>query len=322
MDSFEWNKVAGGVLAAFLIIMGVNTLAGGLFSKHRPEKPAYDLCANFTCEASGAGAAEAVTAVAYDLGTELVSADAAKGETVFKKCATCHTVEKGGANKTGPNLWGILNSNHAHKADFAYSDAFKAKAGEPWTIEAMDKYLEHPNQQMKGTKMAFAGLANPQDRANVIAYLNKNADAPVAYPAPKAVAVPAAAAPATAAAAPAGPDFKTLLVSATPDKGAQVFKKCATCHTVEKGGANKTGPNLWGILNSNHAHKADFAYSDAFKAKAGEPWSVDGLNAYLEHPNVQMKGTKMAFAGLSKPEERAAVIAYLNANSDKPLPLK
>jgi cytochrome c len=320
VDSFEWNKIAGWVLAAFLVIMGITTATGSLFRPHKPEKPGYDVCANNSCEAE-AGGSEAAAAPAYDLGTILAAADPVKGAAVFKKCATCHSIEKGGANKTGPNLWNILNSKHAHAPGFAYSDGVKAKAAEPYNYDVLNHWIENPKTAVPGNKMSFAGIKKPEERADLLAYLNTMGDAKVAYPAPKAV-VTAAAVPlaAVAGAAPAAsaPTMASLLASASLEKGATVFKKCATCHSVEKGGPNKTGPNLYGIVGGKHAAVAGYSYSDGAKAKASDLWTTEHLDAYLTSPRTAVPGTKMAFAGLTKAEDRAAVIVYLNKNSDTP----
>jgi cytochrome c len=211
VDSFEWNKIAGGVLAALLIAMGASTVAGGLMSVHQPEKKGMtvDTSAFETAAAAGPEKEE------IPLATLLASADAAKGANEFKKCATCHTIEKGGANKTGPNLYGIIGAKHAHIAGFAYSDAMKALADKPWNWDEMDQFIANPKGYIKGTKMAFAGIGKGENRANLLLYLNQNSDSPIPLPpppAPKAVAEAAlaaegAAAPAAeAAAAPAAAD--------------------------------------------------------------------------------------------------------------------
>ena len=112
----------------------------------------------------------------------------------------------------------------------------------------------------------------------------------------------------------------TLLATADPAKGAEVFKKCASCHNAAPGGANGIGPNLHGILGAKHGHAAGFAYSDGMKAMPGV-WDFDAMNAWLTKPSAYVKGTKMNFAGLSKPEDRANIIAYLNTQgSNLPYP--
>jgi cytochrome c len=112
----------------------------------------------------------------------------------------------------------------------------------------------------------------------------------------------------------------TLLATADPAKGAEVFKKCASCHNAAQGGANGIGPNLYGILGAKHGHSAGFAYSDGMKAMPGN-WDFDAMNAWLTKPTAYVKGTKMNFAGLSKPEDRANIIAWLNTQgSNLPLP--
>lgn len=119
-----------------------------------------------------------------------------------------------------------------------------------------------------------------------------------------------------AAAIPIG----VMMASADVAKGAEVFKKCAACHTIAQGGANGIGPNLWGVMGKPHGGGAGFAYSDAIKAISG-PWNFDNMNAWMISPRKYAPGTKMTFAGLGKPEDRANVIAYLNANgSNLPLP--
>jgi cytochrome c len=143
----------------------------------------------------GAGAA------AVPLPTLLASADAAKGEAVFKKCAACHNVAPGGPNAIGPALHGVLGKGVAGHAGFAYSDGLKAKGGN-WTFEAMNEWLTNPKKFAPGTKMTFAGLGNPEERANLIVYMNAQGSN---VPLPAAEAAPAAEGAAVAPAAPAAP---------------------------------------------------------------------------------------------------------------------
>ena len=125
---------------------------------------------------------------------------------------------------------------------------------------------------------------------------------------------------ATPGGAPAEKPIAFFLASADPAKGADVFKKCASCHNAEPGGPNGIGPNLYGTMGKPHGHVPGFAYSAALKAKPGV-WDWDGMSAWLLKPKAYVEGTKMAFAGLSSPEDRANVIAYLNSKSAAPLPL-
>jgi cytochrome c len=126
---------------------------------------------------------------------------------------------------------------------------------------------------------------------------------------------------ADAPAAPAEPDPVTpLMAAADPAAGQKLVKACAACHSFEKGGANKVGPNLWGIVGNKHAHAEGFAYSDAMKAQEG-PWDYEHLNKFLANPKATIPGTKMNFAGMKKVEDRAALIAYLRTLADSPVPL-
>ncbi len=123
------------------------------------------------------------------------------------------------------------------------------------------------------------------------------------------------AAPAAPGAAPAKaePLTKELLAAATPAQGENVSKICASCHVFASGGGNRIGPNLFGVVGRARASIADFAYSDAMKAKGGS-WSADSLNEFLWNPGAFVPGTKMTFIGLKKPEDRAAIIKWLEAN--------
>lgn len=155
--------------------------------------------------------------------------------------------------------------------------------------------------------------------------LNITADALFTPPAPakpgfEIAAAEQRAAGAKPAAAAAEEPIEKLLASATPDRGEQVAKPCATCHTFSKGGPTKIGPNLWGVVNRPKGSAPGFAYSDAIKSKGGN-WTVDDLSAFLTSPKAFAPGTKMSFAGLPKGSDRANVIAYLNTLSDNPAPL-
>lgn len=190
------NTIAGWVLAGGIAALGLSIASGMYFHSPAPHEPGYAI------EGVEAGG-EAGPVV--PLATLLASADAAKGEAVFKKCTACHTIAQGGANGIGPNLWAAMGKPHGHVPGFAYSDALKSVPGN-WDWEGMDKWLANPKKYAPGTKMTFAGLGNPVDRANLIVYLNaqgSNLPLPAAPAAEAAPAADAAAAPADGAAAPA-----------------------------------------------------------------------------------------------------------------------
>jgi len=197
------NTIAGWGLAGGIVALGLSIVSGMYFHAEAPEKEGFAVAA----EAGGeAGGAEAVP-----IATLLATADIAKGEAAFKKCAACHTIAQGGPNGIGPNLWASMGKPHGHVAGFSYSDALKSVPGN-WDFEGMDKWLANPKKYAPGTKMTFAGLGNPEERANLIAYLNAQGSnlplptppaADAAAPAADAATVEAAAAPAADAAAPA-----------------------------------------------------------------------------------------------------------------------
>ncbi|MFC4272092.1 c-type cytochrome [Sneathiella chungangensis] len=167
MNTFEFNKIAGAVLAGVLIIMVINEVATLAVHPTYPEEPAYAID---TGEVASSEVASNDKVVGPSLGVLLASADAAKGEKVFKKCGACHTAEEGGANKIGPNLYGVLNRDKGAVGDFSYSDALHEKGG-AWGYEDLDVFLAKPSTYIKGTKMSFAGIKKPEDRADLIAYL-------------------------------------------------------------------------------------------------------------------------------------------------------
>ena len=170
----RFNTIAGWVLFAGIIALGGSIVTGEVFRHERPEKMGYPIEG---VEVAGEGGEAAKPIEFY-----LASADPAKGEQVFKKCAACHNADKGGANQLGPNLWGTMGKPHGHVPGFAYSDALKGVPGS-WDWKSMDAWLANPKKYAPGTKMTFAGLGNPEDRANVIAFLNSRSDSPLPLPA-------------------------------------------------------------------------------------------------------------------------------------------
>ena len=197
------NTIAGWVLAGGIVALGLSIVSGMYFHAEAPEKEGFAVAAEAGGEAGGAAA--------VPIATLLATADIAKGEAVFKKCAACHTIAQGGPNGIGPNLWASMGKPHGHVAGFSYSDALKSVPGN-WDFEGMDKWLANPKKYAPGTKMTFAGLGNPEERANLIAYLNAQGSnlplppppaADAAAPAADAATGEAAAAPAADAAAPA-----------------------------------------------------------------------------------------------------------------------
>ena len=205
MDSFELNKMAGAFLATVFVLFSLTILSEAIFHHEVPETPGYVI------EAAESTGGEAGAAAAADAGPEsimdmMASASAAEGEKVFKKCASCHTIESGGANKVGPNLYGVLNRPVASHEGFSYSTAMKefAHGGEvKWDYEHLNRFIAEPKKYIKGTAMGFAGLKKVDERANLVAYLREQADTPEPMPEAAPAAGDAAAADAPADAAPA-----------------------------------------------------------------------------------------------------------------------
>lgn len=170
MNSFELNKIAGALLASVLVIIGVRELSSAFYATEEANPASYPVeVAEEGGEATGGE--ETAEEAGPSLAVLLASADAAKGEKVAKKCAACHTFEQGGANKVGPNLYGILGRGVASGAGFNYSQAMAAVGG-TWNFENMAHFLEKPAAAVPGTAMSFAGVRKPSDQADLLAYLN------------------------------------------------------------------------------------------------------------------------------------------------------
>jgi cytochrome c len=197
MNSFELNKILGAVLFICLCILALNITAGAIFAPVTPEKPGYAIAVKETPGAGEPAKKEPEKPIAVLLAESSVD----KGKVAAKKCEACHTFNKDGPNKVGPNLWGIVGRKLATHAGFDYSAAMKSKGGE-WSFEALNTYLRNPKADVPGTKMAFAGISRDSERADVIHFLQSLADNPV--PLPKVAEAPAGAAPTPAAGAPQG----------------------------------------------------------------------------------------------------------------------
>jgi cytochrome c len=178
MDSFELNKILGALLFTCLVLVALSITAGAIFNPELPAKPGY----NIAVQESKAGA-PAAAAPEEPIEKLLASADATRGSNVAKQCQICHTLDKGGPNRTGPNLWGIVDRPRASEPGFNYSAAMKAKGG-TWTIDELSAFLTNPRGYIPGTAMTFTGLPRGTQRADMIAYLNSLSDNP--KPLPKA----------------------------------------------------------------------------------------------------------------------------------------
>jgi len=211
----RFNTIAGWVLGAGIVLLGAKLVTDEIYKAERPETMGYPI-AGVVEEGEGGGEAE------QPIAHYLQTADAGRGEAVFRKCGTCHNADQGGPNALGPNLYGTMGANVAHVAGFAYSDALRSHGG-TWDWETMSQWLRSPRAFAQGTKMTFAGLSDPQDRADVMVFLNSRGGRLTIPP-------PPAAAPAEAnAAAPAEAN------GAAPDAGNAAAPQA-------RGEANTKGP--------------------------------------------------------------------------------
>src|SRR5882672_5857180 len=177
MDSFELNKILGAILGTCLVLLVTSFAAGAIFSPVLPEKPGFEIAVK---EETHGGPVEAA-APSEPIEKLLQTASVEKGAAAAKKCAACHTFEKGGPNRVGPNLFGIVERARASEAGFNYSAAMKGKGGK-WTYDDLNKFISNPKGFVPGTAMGFAGIPKDSERADVIDYLHTLADTPVPLP--------------------------------------------------------------------------------------------------------------------------------------------
>ena len=179
MDSFEINKIVAAVLMVALLVIGIGKLSDVIFHVEKPETPGYTVEVEQVSTASSSTTTTAEEKV--DIAALMAMGDIASGEKIFKKCAACHSIIKGGKNAIGPALYNVVGRNVGAVSDYKYSKALTAY-GRAWTFEELNGYLLKPAKWIKGTKMAFAGLRKEKDRASVILYLNQNSDNPLPLP--------------------------------------------------------------------------------------------------------------------------------------------
>ena len=178
MNSFEINKITAAIILTIVIVIGINKLADVIYSVKAPEGNTY----NIVTETKEISKDDAVNVESdANIITLLALGSIDHGKMVFKKCAACHSVSKGGSNKIGPALWGIIGRKAGSISDYKYSKAMSG-FGKIWDFEGMNTFLIKPKDYVKGTKMAYVGLKKEKDRASIILYLNKQSDSPLPLP--------------------------------------------------------------------------------------------------------------------------------------------
>ena len=179
MDSFELNKIIAAVLMVALLIIGIGKISDIIFQVEKPKTPGYAVDVEQVITASTKKLETVDEKI--DIAALMAMGDLAIGEKVFKKCAACHSIVKGGKNNIGPALYNVVGRKIGVVNDYKYSKALSSY-GKEWTFEELNGYLIKPAKWIKGTKMAFAGLRKEKDRASVILYLNQNSDNPLPLP--------------------------------------------------------------------------------------------------------------------------------------------
>lgn len=217
MNSFEFNKVVGGLLGTVFVVFSISLASEAIFASPTPETPGYAIEA----EEADAGATGGEAPAAKPIAELLASADADAGAAVFKKCTACHSGEKGGPNKVGPDLWDIVNRPIATHEGFSYSAGMKTFSEDGsvhWDFDHLNHFLTGPKAYVKGTSMGFAGIKKDDERANLIAYLRTLSDNPA--PLPEADAAPAEEGAPAEDAAPAETPAEDAAPAETPAEDA------------------------------------------------------------------------------------------------------
>ncbi len=179
MDSFEINKIIAAVLLVALLIIGIGKISSLIFYVEKPKTPGFAVEVDQVVTAAGSSAEVADEKI--DIAALMAMGDVVSGEKIFKKCAACHSIAKGGKNKIGPALYNVVGRKVGGVNDYKYSKALIGYE-KSWTFEELNGFLLKPAKWIKGTKMAYAGLRKEKDRASIIKYLNQNSDNPQPLP--------------------------------------------------------------------------------------------------------------------------------------------
>ena len=179
MDSFELNKIIAAILMVALLVIGLGKVADSVFYVKKPENPGYQVEVESQLASSTSETAKVVKKI--DIAEIMALGDVTSGEKIFKKCAACHSINKGGKNKIGPALYNVVGRAVGGVDDYKYSKTL-ASYDKDWTFEELNGFLQKPATYLKGTKMSYAGLRKEKDRASVIKYLNQNSDSPKPLP--------------------------------------------------------------------------------------------------------------------------------------------
>jgi len=172
------NKIIVSIIFAVILILGINKIADSIFYVEKPEQSAYQVASVTTAASATTSETSSESSESENIMALFASTSVDDGKKVFKKCAACHNIAKGGANKIGPALWGVIGRKVGSISDYKYSKAMAAH-GKSWSFEEMNGFLIKPKDWIKGTKMSFAGLKNAKDRAAVILYMNAFSDSPL-----------------------------------------------------------------------------------------------------------------------------------------------
>ena len=179
MDSFELNKIIAAILMVALLVIGLGKIADSVFYVKKPKKPGYQVEVESQLTSVTSEVAKVVEKI--DIAAIMALGDVTSGEKIFKKCAACHSINKGGKNKIGPALYNVVGRAVGGVDNYKYSKAL-ASYGKEWTFEELNGFLLKPASYIKGTKMSYAGLRKEKDRASIIKYLNQNGDSPKPLP--------------------------------------------------------------------------------------------------------------------------------------------
>ena len=179
MDSFELNKIIAAILMVVLLVIGLGKIADGVFHVKKPKNPGYQIEVESQLISATSQTTEVVEKI--DIAAVMALGDIASGEKIFKKCAACHSINKGGKNKIGPALYNVVGRMVGGVNDYKYSKTL-ASYDKAWTFEELNGFLTKPSSYLKGTKMSYAGLRKEKDRASVIKYLNQKSDSPKLLP--------------------------------------------------------------------------------------------------------------------------------------------